>query len=781
MTMPAPPGEAASPSAGGSPTPPSRSSSQVSAAGGPPRRRRSHARHWIAAVLLLPLAALAAGEMLGWRFLRGPIEAQATRALGVPVTLAPPFRLHLLGTPRVAVGGLHLGAAPGSGAPFLLEASGLELRAGWGALRATLDDGRLRLQRLAAQRIESHLLRRANGPPSWQLRPPEPQAPQDAPPPWPQVDVVELREARLHVDDALTRLQLEARLSLDESQPRAGGAAMASGAAVASPTASASAPARGSPDAATPGFRATAEGRWRGAAVSASLTAPAVLPVLAAPGAAPLDVVARAQLGATRASYEGRLSDLLGALDLAGRVEASGPSLAAAGAAVGITLPSTPPFRLAGTLTRQGAVYEIEVATATVGTSDLRGHFRFDPRGARPRLDGALEGRRLVLADLAPSVGAGGGSPATPAKPTTPPAVRPDGSTTPAATPPRRVLPDRRFDLPSLRAMDADVRFALDRLDLGPGALESLAPLRGHLRLDDGLLRIDELLATTAGGTLSGSTSLDGRPARPRWQADLRWRDVDLAGWARGLRTEDAQVDARSSRATLARERGEARRADAPVRAYVTGELRGGARLSGEGRSVAEILASLDGTLQTRLVDGSLSHLVVEGAGLDLAQALGVVVRGDRPLPLRCGIVALTARQGVVQPQLALLDTADSRIVVDGRIDLRDETLDLRAVSQPKDASPFSLRSPLLIGGTLATPQPSVEAAPLVGRAIAAALLATLSPAAAVLPFIEFGGDEDPGRACLPEQKAGEAASPGRPRAPGRAASGAAAPGRGSR
>jgi uncharacterized protein involved in outer membrane biogenesis len=176
------------------------------------------------------------------------------------------------------------------------------------------------------------------------------------------------------------------------------------------------------------------------------------------------------------------------------------------------------------------------------------------------------------------------------------------------------------------------------------------------------------------------------------------------------------------------------------VKAYVTGELTADAQVTGRGRSTAEILGSLQGHAGLALRDGTLSHLVTELAGLDLAQALGVLFRGDRPLPLRCARLALALEHGVAVPRLAVLDNADSTLRIGGQVDLRDESLALRVVTRPKDISPFTLRTPVTVGGSFAQPVVGVEGSRLAGRALAAVVLgAVAAPAAAVLPFIDPG------------------------------------------
>ena len=162
-----------------------------------------------------------------------------------------------------------------------------------------------------------------------------------------------------------------------------------------------------------------------------------------------------------------------------GDFKLSGPSLAAAGEPVGLTLPTTPPFAVQGHIARRGPQVIADIADARIGRSELSGHFGFEPQARpRPMLRGQLNGRALWLADLGPAIGTG-------------PTAAPAAANT-------RVLPDRPFDLPSLSRMDADLRVDLDRLVLGHPKLESLQPLRGHLTLRDSVLTLDDLDARLA-------------------------------------------------------------------------------------------------------------------------------------------------------------------------------------------------------------------------------------------------------------------------------------------
>lgn len=681
-----------------------------------------------AATLAVAVLALAWAEHAGWPFLRGPLQDAASRATGVAVRMDDGFRVHFLGRPRLEVGHLQIAPAHGLAVPHLLDARQVKVEWRWRDIwRWRQDDEPLRLARLQADTFDARLLRLQDGRASWQLGQPRQQqaaAGQDPARPLqgvPRFALLQVREGHIAVDDQPLRTQLQAELRGSEGERL--------------------------PDGTPAGYEARVSGRWQALPLQLQIRSGGTLAQLQeaeAQGTVPmLPLRVEGKAGAAQVLFDGHTAPPGEARRFEGRIRISGPSLAQVGEPLGVTLPQTPPFDLRGTLGLDGPQWHLRAERAAIGRSLLEGDFRYDSTARPPRLKGRLGGSRLLLADLAPAVG----------KP-------PDGRSERAAT--GKVLPQRRFDLPSLNAMEADLQVAIGELDFGSDAISPLRELRTHLLLDDGVLRLEDLQAVVAGGRFGGRTSLDARQPAARWAADLSFSGVDLVGWLPVLRTGAGRAEPPArGKATLAQRRERARQATGqPAQAYLTGMMSGTVRVTGRGRSTAEILSTLDGGVQLTLRDGTLSHLATEVAGLDLAQALGVMVVRDRPLPLRCARVDLQVDNGVVQPRVAVLDNRDSTIRIDGRIDLRDESLALRAVSRPKDFSPLSLRTPIVVGGTLAAPKAGIEGSRLAGKVLGAAVLgAAVAPLAALLPLVD-PGQRDGGDPCAAPAPAPAASTP---------------------
>jgi uncharacterized protein involved in outer membrane biogenesis len=671
---------------------------------------------WVAGGLAAAFAlALIACEAMGWPFLASPMQRWLGNTLERRVSFSedaathPQVVIHLLGGISVSAGYIEIGAPPWSKEPHMLLARDASMTLGYLDLWRASRGQPLRIRELRAAELDGRIERLADGRASWQFGK-KTDTPDTAEKPIsvPSFGRLEVDKGTTQYHDAMMAADIDAVFTLaDSSRPS-----------------NASAPA---------GFQFSAKGTYQKYPLTAQLKTTGVLPVLADDAATrAVPVTLNARIGGAALDFHGTATDALHLTALKGRFSVQGPSLAAVGDPLKVTLPTTGPFRTDGLIAKDGVVWNAVVDKATIGSSRLAGAFQYDPRPPVPVLSGRLTGTRLLLADLGPAVGtsapAGAASSAAsaPAPKTATgkvPTSKKAAKTTNA--PPRvsndtpgRVLPDREFDLPSLRAMNANVLVDIDNLDLGSSFLEPLRPLRTHLVLADGVLSLREFDARTGQGRLFGMLELDGRTSQALWTANLRWAGIRLESWIH-----------------------QARGGDAPP--YITGSLAGQARVAGQGKSTAAILGSLRGGVRLQLANGSISHLAVEAAGLDVAQGLGMLLKGDDALPLLCTVADFAAEQGVLRPRAFVIDTRDSTLWIDGTVSLANEGMDLRVVTTPKDFSPLALRTPVQVRGTFADPSISLDPSRIGPRVGASALLSLLNPLAALLPFIDFGDSAD--------------------------------------
>ncbi len=686
----------------------------------------------LSGVLLAIVLGIGVGEALGWPWLVAPAQSWLSKTLDRKVDFGPEAgsgdghtRINLIGRVQVQAPRIAIAAPEWSQAPHTLLASDASLELGYVDLWRAWRGEPLHIRALEAGDLDIRLEREAGGRATWQFGEASKTTPSRSsePPTLPSFGTLRVRSGHLRLADALAPAEIDAHFALSDGRG-SGSHSAATSASAPLPSASQAASATGGisvragskatgggdpnsePVTLAPGesgLKLTASGRYRTFPVRIDLRTAAVLDLLVDGKdaiAQPVQLIA--SIGRSKINFKGSTTDPLHFAGLSGKFTLSGPSLAAVGDPLGITFPATPDFSVQGTLLKDASVWKADVTDARIGSSQLNGAFTYDTRRQVPLLAGRLGGTRLLLSDLGPAVGV---------------PVAGDGATK-VTKGPGRVIPDRAFDLPSLGKMDADVQVDIAELYTGTEVLAQLRPLRAHLLLADGVLTLSDIEARTAKGRLLGHLQLDGRGKQAKWTADLRLLSVDLAQWLQLKRGENSPP-------------------------YLSGKLDAQIVVAGSGRSSAEILASLGGDMRMHVRDAAISHLLVEAAGVDLAQAFGIVVKGDDALPILCNVADFSVDNGMVRPKVFVVNTRDSTIWLDGTASLRTEVLDVRAVVSPKDFSLLSLRTPVHVRGTLSKPAVSLEVGKLAGKAGAAALLALLNPLAAIIPFIDPGADNE--------------------------------------
>ncbi|MET0754918.1 MAG: AsmA-like C-terminal region-containing protein, partial [Pseudoxanthomonas sp.] len=173
------------------------------------------------------------------------------------------------------------------------------------------------------------------------------------------------------------------------------------------------------------------------------------------------------------------------------------------------------------------------------------------------------------------------------------------------------------------------------------------------------------------------------------------------------------------------------------------GLVGGDMAVAGTGNSIAAMLGSADGDIALGMGRGRISNLLMELAGLDIAEALKFLITKDKQVPIRCAFGDFAVKNGVMDARALAFDSEDTIIVGDGTISLKDETLDLELRPRPKDRSILALRSPLVVGGTFKDPSFRPDFKRLGLRGAVALALGTIAPPAALLATLELGPGKD--------------------------------------
>jgi len=463
------------------------------------------------------------------------------------------------------------------------------------------------------------------------------------------------------------------------------------------------------PDDAAPPISGKGTGRWKGNPLTLEGRAESPLELQDREHPFRLDV--RASAGATHAHARGTVTDPLRLGDFDLQLALSGADLADLYPLLGISLPPTPPYDLDGHFFRDGSTWHYDGFTGRVGDSDLSGSANVDTGGERLFLRADLSSGNLDIDDLAGFIGAppetGGDESAN--------AGQQRQSAELAASP--RLLPDTPYDLEKLNAMDADVRLRAKRIQAPGWPLDNMD---AHLLLEAGVLRLDPLDFGVASGNVRSTIRLDARNPTIATNAQVALRGLDLAR----LMPDSALAE------------------------QTIGRIGGDISLSGSGNSVAKMLATSSGDVALGMGNGQVSNLLLELAGLDIAEALKFLVTGDRNVPIRCAFGDFGVTDGVMSTRALAFDTTDTMIVGEGTVDLRDETLDLVLRPRPKDRSLFVFRAPLLMRGTFKDPSFMPDPARVGLRAAIALALGNIVPPAALLATLELGPAEGEAANC---------------------------------
>ncbi|MCB5186766.1 AsmA family protein [Methylobacillus caricis] len=625
-------------------------------------------------------------ELLGWPFLKTPLTHLMEKQLERSVKIEGPFKIRLLGGIRAQAGSLWISAPQGFSEPHLVSAQEIELKLRYSDLWGIPPEDPYMIKGIQVGRLDARLARLENGDSTWQFS----KEKHDAPRPFPIIQSLVVKHGTVNIDDVLT----DAKLKIDFNTKE--------GAAQAQSTS-----------------EVKLDGHFRGQPMHGQLTTQGFLPIAnQSKDSPPVSSTGWLEYGKVTLKFSGSVYDALGEQKIKGNLHISGSSLGQLGDLFNVTLPTTEAFTIDGDLNKNETGWGVKVTSAKVGRSQLSGDFHYDPRPEKATLNGELKGKRFILADLAPAFGNDPGSPDK-----------------------DKVFPDKPLNFTSYNRMNANIGVDIDYVDLGKAFREPIAPLKANLNLNKNKLSLAKISAKTATGSLSGTISIDAheqpatnlnvdqdKPHRPpEWAVDLVLKEIDLGKLIAVSPSREKQFEAGKTQ----------------EKSYISGKLNGEIAVKGIGESTSQLLSSLNGEASLHVVDGDISHLAMEGVGIDAAQALGIIIKGDANLPMECAVVNFKAKDGVAFSQLSLIDTPVTMLLLNGDIQLHQEQLNLKMRAYPKNFSPLTARSPILINGTFKHPSVGIKKAPIAARVIGGIGLAVINPFAAIIPFLD-PGESDP-------------------------------------
>jgi AsmA family protein len=388
-------------------------------------------------------------------------------------------------------------------------------------------------------------------------------------------------------------------------------------------------------------------------------------------------------------------------------VTSRGPDLSQLYGLTGVPLPNTPPYDLRGRLSRDVHLWKLDNLGGRVGSSDLSGRLSVRTGDKRPFLTADLRSRSLDFPDLGALFGGGrkAGKVASPTQVAVARKMQAQG----------RIFPDATLNFDRIRALDADVSYKATSIKDAPINLRSGST---RVKLNAGVLRAEPLDLDLPQGRITGFVQLDGRKTNAVTDLDLRLANARLENLF-PVKFQGATPFA--------------------------GPLAGRARLHGTGDSVHDAMGDANGEVMVVAPGGEIRRSLAELAGVDVIKGLGLLFsKNQATTPIRCGVMHMTAKGGVLNADRLIVDTGPVLIDGDATVNLDTEHLMFRLKGHPKKFQLVRLLAPITISGPMLSPKVGVEKGQAIAQGgVAVALAAVLSPIAALLPFVDAGLAKD--------------------------------------
>ncbi|RYY75555.1 MAG: AsmA family protein [Gammaproteobacteria bacterium] len=409
-------------------------------------------------------------------------------------------------------------------------------------------------------------------------------------------------------------------------------------------------------------------------------------------------------MGQTKVSLNGVFKDPIKLRGVNASLKVTGNNLADIFYLTAIPLPPTPPYKLAGQLTKEGGVWGYKDFKGEVGKSDLSGNLSYDTSKERGFLKANLISNLLDSEDLGGFIGL------PPSGENASPEQKKAAAEKKASA---KLIPDVPLKLERLRATDLDVTLKAVKIE-APNLPFKGMEVRFDLR--NGLLKLDPLNVVLADGTIDGDIEVDANKDVPPMKLNLNLRKLSLGQFF---------VNTRFAKTS-------------------EGLFGGKVNLAGAGASLADVLATSNGELVLIMSGGKISQLLIEASDLDIAQAVPLFLGKDKATKIRCGVTDFAVEDGILKSKVVVLDTNDSVLVGNVSINLKRETINAKLDAKPKDSSIFAVQTPIVLSGQLKSPNIGLDGKKVGNRATTAIVLGSLlTPFAAVLPFIERSDAEN--------------------------------------
>ena len=402
----------------------------------------------------LVLLLLVAAALFQWDWLIPTVEAQASKALGRPVTIAH-LHVRLGWVPHIEAEGVTIANPadwPGQGNFATADKLSLDFD-----LLAYVRNRAVVIPGITLDHPQVDAAQLADGRANWTLT--GSNSGSDAPSsgPGPKIGKLQINDGHVHVVSAKLKSDFNVDIATKDADTQPGAAADSQ-------------------------IIATANGTYAKQPITAQFTGGALLSLRDESQPYPLNL--QVANGPTKISLVGTIKDPLAFAGADLKLDLAGPDMSLLLPLTGVAIPKTPPYRITGSLDYVKNLVKFTGVNGRVGSSDLEGDLQVDTAPERPVLTADLRSKLVDLKDLGGFIGA---EPGDADKGTKRPAQAAGQAPGPATG---RVLPSDPISLPRLNVADVHLKYQAGRIQ---GRSQPLDNMRANLDIVNGAVSLAPL------------------------------------------------------------------------------------------------------------------------------------------------------------------------------------------------------------------------------------------------------------------------------------------------
>lgn len=379
-------------------------------------------------------------------------------------------------------------------------------------------------------------------------------------------------------------------------------------------------------------------------------------------GPLPLDL--QGKLGDVALSLRGQIGDPTKFSDLALEVTSAGPSLAALGELLGITLPNSAPYTLDTRVNGGGGTFTFADASAKVGGSDASGNIVLDTASAVTGLTMTLASQRLDFKDLGLD----------------------DGGGTSAANSDGRLFSAEPWPLDWLKDIEGEITWPVGTLVRGGASARDVA---FALSIHKGAATLKYVKANIEGGTIDGNGTLKPGKSAPALALKLDAKGIQSAPLLSMMGLDDVLT---VGRVTMSMD------------------------VNGPATSLRGLMGGLNGRAGFSTGAGQIRNTFAQ---LLLANLFGLLTPTDSSSSsISCIAGNFDIKLGIASTRGTVVETPGATVVGTGNIDLRNERIDMRVDPKSKNLNLSAIAVPMRVTGPLASPNVIPDPVATVGNTV---------------------------------------------------------------